>query len=153
MDASDLRDFSSSSFDLVTCFMALQDIEHYEKAISEVARVLKNRSRFIFSIPHPCFERINPPNGMEISAKREYFWKTRHSIKWNMDRLKSHFTTTSFHRTLTDYFIALNRNGLLVSILIEPRPTDEGVLKHPRLRKNLATPESIVIESIKIKGK
>ena len=152
LDAADLGDFPSSHFDIVTCFMALQDIQHYEKAISEVARVLKNRSRFIFSIPHPCFERIDPPGGLKISSKREYFGISRHRVEWNMERLKKPFKTTSFHRTLTDYFTALNRNGLLVSILIEPKPTEEGVLKHPRLRKNFATPESIVIESAKIKG-
>ncbi|MFX0097610.1 MAG: class I SAM-dependent methyltransferase [Candidatus Hodarchaeota archaeon] len=150
LNASNLKDFSNNHFDLVTCFMALQDIEHYEKAISEVARVLKNRSRFIFSIPHPCFIRINPPDGMKISTRKEYFGISTYTLEWNMERLKKPFTTTSFHRTLTDYFVVLNKNGLLVSTLIEPRPTEEGLLKHPRLRKNLAVPESIVIESIKI---
>ena len=55
-DAADLSQFSNNHFRIVTCFMALQDIENYEKAISEVARVLENRGRFVFSIPHPCFE-------------------------------------------------------------------------------------------------
>ncbi|MFX1486113.1 MAG: class I SAM-dependent methyltransferase [Promethearchaeota archaeon] len=147
LDASDLKEFSSHHFDLVTCFMSLQDIESYEKAISEVARVLKNRSRFIFSIPHPCFERIN---GLEVSTRRKYFRAVRYSLEWKMERLKEPFRTTSFHRTLTDYIAVLNGSGLFVSNLLEPKPTEKGVLKHPRLKKNLAIPESIVIESIKI---
>ncbi len=147
LDASDLKDFAGYHFDLVTCFMSLQDIECYEKAISEAARVLKNRSRFIFSIPHPCFIRIS---GLKISERRKYFGQIRYPLEWRMERLRKPFKTTSFHRTLTDYIAALNDSGLFVSRLLEPKPTEEGVLKYPRLKKNLAVPESIVVESIKI---
>jgi ubiquinone/menaquinone biosynthesis C-methylase UbiE len=55
-DAADLSRFPSNHFDLVTCFMALQDIRDYERAVSEVARILNDRGRFVFTIPHPCFE-------------------------------------------------------------------------------------------------
>ena len=56
VDATDLKQFLDSSFDLVTCFMSLQDIKNYTRGIAQVSRVLKNHGRFIFSIPHPCFE-------------------------------------------------------------------------------------------------
>ena len=65
LDATNLKGLSSNHFDLVTCFMSLQDIENYKRAISEVARVLRSRGRFIFSIPHPCFETTG--------ATRSYF--------------------------------------------------------------------------------
>jgi ubiquinone/menaquinone biosynthesis C-methylase UbiE len=55
-DASRLKEFQSDCFDIVTCFMALMDIENYEEATREVARVMKKTGRFIFSITHPCFE-------------------------------------------------------------------------------------------------
>jgi len=55
-DAARLEKFSNDQFDMVTCFMALMDIESYVEAISEVAKFLKNNGRFIFSITHPCFE-------------------------------------------------------------------------------------------------
>jgi ubiquinone/menaquinone biosynthesis C-methylase UbiE len=55
-DAADLREFSGDYFDGATCFMALMDIEGYEAAIHEVARVMKKEGRFIFLITHPCFE-------------------------------------------------------------------------------------------------
>lgn len=42
MNAADLREFSKSHFDLVVCFMSLQDIRDFEKTLSEVARVLKH---------------------------------------------------------------------------------------------------------------
>jgi ubiquinone/menaquinone biosynthesis C-methylase UbiE len=148
LDATGLKEFSRNSFDLVTCFMSLQDIENYEKAISEVARVLRSQGRFVFSIPHPCFETIIV-NGKRTSATRRYFGAAKYTVLWNMERLAKPFRTTSFHRTLTDYFDVLSRNRLFVSRLVEPRPTQKGLLKHPQLREVLTIPQSIVVESIK----
>ncbi len=148
LDAADLKRFSSSHFDLVTCFMSLQDIEDYKRAISEVARVLTNRGRFVFSIPHPCFETIIV-NGKRTSATRRYFGAAKYTVQWKMERLAKPFKTTSFHRTLTDYFDALHKSRLFVSRLVEPRPTRRGLRKHPQLREALLIPQSVIVESIK----
>jgi ubiquinone/menaquinone biosynthesis C-methylase UbiE len=148
LDATGLKEFSRNSFDLVTCFMSLQDIDNHEKAISEVARVLRNQGRFVFSIPHPCFETIIV-NGKRTSATKRYFGGARYTLQWKMERLAKPFRTTSFHRTLTDYFDVLFRNRLCVSRLVEPRPTQKGLLKHPKLREALTIPQSIIIESTK----
>ena len=40
-------------------------------------------------------------------------------------------------------------NGLLVSRLVEPRPTSSAVSKHPSLGKHRKIPQSMVIEAIK----
>jgi len=147
-DASDLKEFSDNSFDLVTCFMALQDIEDYEKAIAEVARVLKNRGRFIFSVPHPCFETMTVKEE-RISASERYFGTVKYPVQWDMERLSKPFRTTSFHRTLTDYFNALYKNRLFTSRLVEPQPTRIGLEKYPQLREVLKRPQSIVIEAVR----
>ena len=142
-DAANMKQLSSKHFNLVTCFMALHDIEHYEDAISEVARVLKKNSKFIFSILHPCFEW-----GIDIEVKR-YFQTIDYEVPWNMKRLIKPFKTTSFHRTLTNYFQTLHENGFLVSRLVEPRPTSRIVSKCPRLKKILRIPLFIIIEALK----
>jgi len=166
-DVADMKELSSNRFDLVTCFMSLQDIERYEDAVSEVARVLKKNGRFVFSIPHPCFEQM-VKDGEIISRWRyeegtenteeekalhmeikSYFGIIKYEVPWTMKRLIKPFRTTSFHRTLTDYFQALHKNGLLVSRLVEPRPTLKAISKHPSLRKVLKIPQSIIIEAIK----
>jgi len=152
--------------------MALHDIEHYEDALSEVARVLKENGRFIFSIPHPCFEQIvkdtkgwrnvsgrryyegrKNMNGKDLSQSeiRSYFEAVKYEIFWTMQRISKPFETVSFHRTLTDYFQALHKNGFLVSRLVEPRPRLKAVSKHPPLRKVLDIPQSIIIEAVKWK--
>ena len=147
-DAADLSMFPSNHFDLVTCFMALQDIETYKRAIFEVARVLKSKGRFVFSIPHPCFEMI-VDKGNRISTTARYFGAAEDHISWKMERLLKPFETTSFHRTLTDYFNTLYKNKLLVKRLVEPQPTEEGIEKHPPLKEVLLRPHSVIIESTK----
>jgi len=147
-DACDLSQLPSDHFDIATCFMSLQDIENLEKAVSEVARVLKFDGRFVFSIPHPCFETLVVED-RRVSASTRYFGEVKYPIHWNMERLLKPFRTTSFHRTLTDYFEAIYRNKMHVLRLVEPRPTKKGLRKHPPLRQVLATPQSIIIECTK----
>jgi len=148
-DACDLSQLSSSHFDIVTCFMSLQDIENLEKAVSEVARVLKFEGRFVFSIPQPCFETL-VVRERRISASTRYFGEVKYPIHWDMERLLKPFKTTSFHRTLTGYFEALYRNKMHVLRLVEPRPTKKGLRKHPPLRQVLTTRQSIIIECTKV---
>ncbi len=151
LDAADLKGVPGSHFDLVTCFMALQDIENYRMAISEVSRVLRPNGRFIFSIPHPCFELVEI-NGEKVSSLKRYFAEAKYSIEWNMKRLAKPFKTITFHRTLAHYFDALHESGLRVSRLVEPKPTREALRKYPPLESVLSRPQSLVIESAKMNG-
>jgi len=168
-DAAHLEGFQSASFDVVTCFMALMDIEDYEEAIREVSRVLKKAGRFIFSMTHPCYEfgmkstswrqigdwkyEETSKNLLERKAlyyeAKTYFGIFRCEDLWDMKRLVKPFKTTSFHRTLTDYFTALYRANLLVRRLVEPRPSARAAAKYPHLRKHRKIPQSIIIEAIK----
>lgn len=148
-DAANLQDFPVNYFDLVVCFMALQDIEDYGEAISEVSRVLKHRGRFVFSIPHPCFEKFTKDCEIVHSCER-YFGETKYTIHWNMERLSKPFKTTSFHRTLTAYFKALNKTGLYVSKLVEPKLTEEAHHAYQSLKSSFTKPQSVIIEAVKI---
>jgi 2-polyprenyl-3-methyl-5-hydroxy-6-metoxy-1,4-benzoquinol methylase len=168
-DAADLKEFESESFDVVTCLMALMDIQRYEDAVSEVARVLKNNGRFVFSITHPCFESYGAMTNGEPIAEwkyeegaeeekkpshlevKNYFGTAACEVSWDMDRIAKPFRTLSFHRTLSDYFQALYRNGLLVSRIDEPKPTRRGASRYPSLRKHNKIPHSIIIEAVKIR--
>lgn len=162
-DAAHMEDLPNNHFDLVTCFMSLQDIEHLEDAVSEVARVLKKNGRFIFSIPHPCFVKLMKDrkqwrwrNKSAAYAEEEkelekgtYSSDVRYKIHWTMERLTQHFKTVSFHRTISDYSRALFQNGFQISRLVEPKPTTAAVLKHPALEEVLETPQSIIFEAVK----
>ena len=58
-DAAHLEMLEDGIFDLVICNMALMDIENAKGAILEVSRVLKPGGRFVASINHPCFDKVN----------------------------------------------------------------------------------------------
>jgi len=150
--------------------MSLQDIEPYEDALAEVARGLKERGSFIFSIPHPCFEEIVKDregwrniSGTGYDERKEsaneadstqvetagYFGSVRYEVLWTMERISKPFKTVSFHKTLTDYFQALHKNGLLVSSLLEPRSTLKAASRHLSLVKRLKNPQSVIVEALK----
>ncbi len=147
LDAAELSRFKAESFDLVTCFMALMDIENYDASIGEVARVMKNDGRFVFSITHPCFEYSAESQGMRQSAN--YFLARAEKIRWKMERLLRPFETTSFHRTITDYSGTLFRHGLLIRRLYEPKPSKEGPTKFPPLKEVFLKPHSLLFETVK----
>jgi ubiquinone/menaquinone biosynthesis C-methylase UbiE len=167
-DASNLSIFKNNTFDIVSCFMALQDMENYQKAFKEVYRVLKRHGRFVFVIPHPCFIRriidgkiiggweykkgsknLSSKNALYYKVDR-YFHTNKYIVQWNMNRLTKHFKSRAFHRTLADYCKALAKAGFLISRLIEPKPTKKGLAKHPEFfGKSLRVPSSIVIEAVK----
>jgi 2-polyprenyl-3-methyl-5-hydroxy-6-metoxy-1,4-benzoquinol methylase len=146
-DSTDLSRFPARRFDLVTCFMALMDIENYDAAIREIARIMKDEGRFIFSITHPCFEISAKTRKIERTAR--YFGIRSKRVPWRMERLLRPFETTSFHRTLTDYSNVLHEHELLIRRLLEPKPTKKGPTKFPPLKQVLLRPHSITFETIK----
>jgi len=148
-NANNLIGFKECTFDLVTCFMGLHDIEDYEAAVAEVGRVLKPNGRFIFSIPHPCFEEVTMKS-VKRNAADNYFERVLHIVEWKMERLSKQFETVSFHRTLTDYSRMLTTNRLLIRRIIEPRPTPKAMRKYPRLKNHSKRPWSIVFETLKL---
>ena len=176
-NANDLSIFDSQTFDIIACFMALQDIEDYTNAIKEASRVLKNAGRFVFVIPHPCFEArklgekivsgwvyekddkikstevkiYGDPTRDALHFKVDDYFNTHpDDLEWNMKRLAKPFVTTAFHRTLTDYFRELHKAGFMISRLEEPKPTKKGLEEHPDYFKgNLRIPQFIVFEAVK----
>lgn len=132
-DAAHLYMLEDSIFDLVICNMALMDIENAEGAIKEVSRVLKTRGRFVASISHPCFDKVNS-SGWDI----EYFYPTTtiwrkisryreiavDDLPWRKVHGKV-VITPSYHRPLSWYFRTLRTAGMVVAAFEEPEPTEE----------------------------
>jgi hypothetical protein len=123
--------------------MALQNIKNYRVAMCEISLVLKSGGRFIFSIPHPCFELG------KIGTDTNYFENSVDKVKWNMERLLKPFETTSFHRTLTQYIDALYAVRLLVRRLVEAQPTLQAVEKCTLLTQFLTRSHTAIFECLK----
>ncbi len=147
-NATKLSIFKNRTFDIVSSFMTIQDIANYRQALKEVSRVLKKNRRLVIGTTHPCFEKTIYRDGKYHRDER-YFKNKTYPIYWRMKRLTKYFKTTSFHRTLTEYSIALYKAGFVISRIIEPKPTKKGLKVHPNLDEQLLFPQSIVIEAIK----
>jgi ubiquinone/menaquinone biosynthesis C-methylase UbiE len=139
-DAAQLPMLEDSTFDLVVCNMALMDIADAASAIREVGRVLAPQGRFVASIAHPCFDKMES-SGWLI----EHFYPTT-TIWRKMSRYRDlavehipwpkagdqPIITLSYHRPLSWYFQALRAAGLVVAALEEPEPTEEFLASDPQ---------------------
>jgi hypothetical protein len=68
---------------------------------------------------------------------------------WRDERFPEGFTTTQFHRTISDYVNALGGSGLFMTRMEEPKPIKDGDLP-PRMVKLFRIPHSMIIEAKKI---
>jgi len=123
----DLRELClpDDEFDVVFCNMALIDVDGLEKAVSEMARVLKTSGNLIISIIHPCFE--NPPNTSSLENKKgkkigrlvKHYFKTGiiKDLDQNWDD-KHHYQHC--HYTISDYLNTFSKYKLFIEKTSEP---------------------------------
>jgi SAM-dependent methyltransferase len=125
-DAAELP-FADASFVLVTAFMSLQDIDLYEKATAEMARVLVDGGYLCIAIVHPIasageFHGREPDAPFVIAGS--YLEPRRVGGKPYVRGGRS-MTFHSQHRPLQAYFDAFAAHGLSVDRLNEvPDVTD-----------------------------
>ena len=157
-DAAHLEMLADGIVDLVICNMALLDIENAAGAIQEVSRVLKSRGRFVASISHPCFDKVNT-SGWDI----EYIYPTT-TIWRKMSRYReiavddlpwlkvpgNVVNTRAYHRPLSWYFRTFRASGLIVAAFEEPEPTEELVANSNQGPWIAEIPLHCVIEAWKI---
>ncbi len=158
-DAAHLDMLEDNAFDIVVCNMALMDIENATGAIQEVARVLQQQGRFIASLSHPCFDKVNTSGwAIEHMYPTITIWrKMSHyreisvaDLPWT--RVPNQIVYThSYHRPLSWYFRTLRASGLVVASLEEPEPTDEFLANSEQGPWIAEIPLHCVIEAWKIK--
>jgi ubiquinone/menaquinone biosynthesis C-methylase UbiE len=124
-DATDLRIFPNASFDAVSCILAIQNMDPLDKIIGEMARVLRPGGALLLVMNHPCF-RIPRQSGWGIDEQRKLQYRRVDSyLSSQKIPIKMHpgadpnLLTWTFHRPLSEYFMALNSHGLAVTALAE----------------------------------
>jgi 2-polyprenyl-3-methyl-5-hydroxy-6-metoxy-1,4-benzoquinol methylase len=155
-DAGKMKVLKDSYFDIAVSFMAIMDMEKLPPVAKEIYRVLKKQGKFVFSIPHPCFNTLQGHSwwikegdyqyrGVDNYSKREKqnVEFTLGAGKYNLGRM------TVLHRTLADYINPFAKAGLFISKMCEAIPTKEEIRKYPRLEKHRRMPAVIIFEMIK----
>lgn len=154
-DASDMTQLQPRYFDIVVCNMALMDVKEYRGAIREVARVLKPKGVFAFSILHPCF--MTPGSGwLRKDPERT---DPDNKIGWKVDNYHYHFACRSlirslrdrayyFHRTLEDYSSALRESDFVITDLREPVPSREIIQRDPGFEPDLKMSTFLIVRSM-----
>ncbi|WP_282010763.1 class I SAM-dependent methyltransferase [Nitrospina watsonii] len=124
-DAADPQALKGRTFDAIACLLAIQNIEHLEPVFHNVRRWLKPQGRFVMVVTHPCFR---------IPRQTHWGWDEEKKIMYRRVDLylssntipiltppmaRSTVYTTTYHRSLQEYFTALNAAGLQVDMLEE----------------------------------
>ena len=128
---------------------SLQDMERYQDGISNVHEMLAPNGNLIIVVKHPCFHPRIAENGWKLQfensdncsmtghgltslleqeerytglyfAMDKYYSNDPHNRAWFGE------STTSFTRTLEDYFQTLVSSGFTVRKILEPKPMPEG---------------------------
>src|SRR5918997_1574901 len=120
--------FLDGSFDLVTAFMSLMDMDDMAGSVREAGRVLEPGRPFCFSITHPIstagrFAEREAQAPFIVNGS--YFEECRADETWEREGVKIEFA--ALHRPLEAYAVALEVAGFVIERLREhPFPRDAG---------------------------
>ncbi len=155
-DMADLSFLASAEFDIALAYFSLFDVENYETALCEIARVLKPGGRFVFSVSHPCF--LTPDSGWELvrpnsfQDKDRLYWKVDNYFPARGVEVKIWPTASpiiNYHRPLSEYAHALRDAGFLIRDLIEPTPDPKLVEQLDFWRGYIRIATSIIFDCVK----
>lgn len=142
--------FDESSFDLVIAFMSLQDIDDFEGAIRETARVLRAGGRFCLAIVHPLnsagkFDGDEADSPFTITGS--YLDRSYYADNVVRDGLEIDFV--SAHRPLEAYTEAIAEAGLLIERVKEPA-VPNAALTRPQSRRWQRMPLFLHLRALKL---
>lgn len=131
--AEKLGFIADKSFDKAVIILAIQNIEHYQKALKEASRVLKSGGKLYLVLNHPTF-RIPRASGWKFTEEAQVRFVEKYLSEFSISmRMHNQQTkgeeTISYHRPLTSYVKALFTAGLAVTNLeewISPKVSDSG---------------------------
>lgn len=141
MDMEQL-DFKDSSFDFAYSSLAIHYVSDWDKALSEVYRILKPGSKYIFSCGHPidsALERLQLSETVnerklgrkadEVSGKRtvygDYLAAEYKGVKPFSGDLLPGMTVHLFHRPISKMIDSIQGAGFMIEKMIEPLPRPE----------------------------
>jgi SAM-dependent methyltransferase len=124
--------------------MSLLNLDDLDGVVAEVARILAPGGRFCFTTVHPA-NSLKPMGGFGYG---EGYFQT-YAYPETRERGGLRMTFHDTHRPLEAYTGALERAGLLVEALREPRPSEAYVAEHPEVERWTRAPGFLVVRALK----
>jgi len=159
-DMCDLS-FEDGEFQLVVAYLSIIDVEDYEQALSEMARVLAPGGRLVFSLIHPCFSppiwgwEPRKPGIIPMRGKDRRFRKVRNYFPATEIRFLMWPTapaeTINYHRPISEYAHACRDRGLLIRDIVEPTPDPALAEQIDYLKGEFRAPTFIIFDCVKEK--
>lgn len=124
--AADKLTFAKAGeFDVVSCSLALQNMQDLSVVFAEVRRVLNSSGRFVFVINHPAFRVLKRSSWAwdaqaQVQYRRVDGYLSAAKVMIDMHPgKKGSKQTISYHRSLQDFIKALSAAGFAVTKLEE----------------------------------
>jgi SAM-dependent methyltransferase len=116
-------DYPSEAYDLVISRLALHYVEDFAGVFAKVYKSLKAGGHFVFSALHPVITSSNraaTSDGVRLDwIVDDYFVTGKRDVAWIGSEV------IQYHRTIEDYFVALQTAGFTIERLRESRPRPE----------------------------
>ncbi|MCF7843841.1 class I SAM-dependent methyltransferase [Candidatus Gracilibacteria bacterium] len=155
--AEDMSILKDSTFDIVVCILALQNMENLQKTISEAKRVLTSNGKLFLVLNHPSFRNpkqtywgYNENDDMQYRRVDEYMSESHVRIDMTPGSPHDKKFTVSFHRPLQVYVKALAKSGLGITRLeewVSHRESERGSRKKAEDKARKEIPLFMCIES------
>jgi len=122
-NVEDLSPVPNDSQDVVFSAYAFNYVEHLDRCLTEVQRVLVPDGLLVFSVEHPFWLCLAEES---LTIERSYHDRSPLVWDWAYEELGIRAPMRSFHRTVGDWFRALRDAGLEVLDVLEPEPVESG---------------------------
>jgi SAM-dependent methyltransferase len=132
--AADMLPFADASFDAAVACLVFEHIDAVDRAIAEVARVVRPGGRFSFFLNHPLLQ--TPGSGWiddQILDPPEQYWRIGPYLveAETIEQVELGVYIRFIHRPLSRYLNALTEHGLVLERMVEPAPPAGFVARAP----------------------
>jgi len=151
VDARDLKILGEKKCDIIiinVLFPHLKQKKDIERVLMEVSGKLKSGGRFLLVEPHPCFDALLR---MEVFRKADgtsYFQSGKpYEFEMGIIGNKRSFKSVAYHWLIEDYTSVIQRAGLTIKKIHEPRPLKSSAQKFPEwYKEKMGYPSYIIFE-------
>lgn len=124
-------ELKAPSFTLAVANMSLMTTLNLDKVLESIARILKPRAHFVFTITHPCFWPLYWGYAIEDWFQYKNVIPIEATFKISLETHQG-LVTTHIHRPLEQYITCLLKAGFVIDKISEPMPSREIEAKYPK---------------------